>query len=237
MPGDYGLYHDAPKPLPHTDGHNVRIIAGRRQRDGAHELLSAVAFGCLRGCLGGGRSPTQSTAAHLVHAIHSCVNSRVHRGIAKRNLSRGRGEKRSRSQEGILESSYRCFRAGAPPRGKPATPPAFRLRPPPPPPPPALPPGKAFGDMSQFGFLSEVRRRQASLRCELFLPRADGHFISVPITQKAPPHGTFRSLPIYASTRKRRIVAVPAGSHPPVHGGAPKVARVVSCLRGPPAKW
>jgi hypothetical protein len=63
-----------PSPLsplsPFSDGCNVRIIDGVATLDGGHtELISAVSFGHLLGCLHEGRSPTWNTTQHLIRNI------------------------------------------------------------------------------------------------------------------------------------------------------------------------
>ena len=64
-------HYPKPSPLsplsPFSDGCNVRIIDGVATLDGGHtELISAVSFGHLLGCLHEGRSPTWNTTQHLI---------------------------------------------------------------------------------------------------------------------------------------------------------------------------
>ena len=73
--GEFMLFYEPPTagPTQRVNRLRVRVVAGRPHRGGELVLLSAVAFGALRGCLAQGRSPTLDTTAML-----ACMVSQAH---------------------------------------------------------------------------------------------------------------------------------------------------------------
>ena len=72
------VYWAPPRRLPGTDGYNVRVIAGAPADGSGLKLLSAVAFGALRGCLEQGASPTVNTTALLARAVVEAHATQLH---------------------------------------------------------------------------------------------------------------------------------------------------------------
>ena len=93
--GHYAVFWQPPIPAPGADEDalNIRIIAGKPADGSPWVLLSAVAFGALKGCLPASpgkvanASPTVDTSAQLARLIMDCCKERVvGHGPSKKNL-------------------------------------------------------------------------------------------------------------------------------------------------------
>ena len=85
--GKYAVFWRPPMPAPEVDGLNLRIIAGKPSDGSPLVLLSAVAFGALKGCLPGHASPTIDTTAQLARLImDSCSHRVVGHGPSRKNF-------------------------------------------------------------------------------------------------------------------------------------------------------
>jgi len=144
--GEFMLFYEPPTagPAQRVNSLRVRVVAGRPHRGGELVLLSAVAFGALRGCLEQGRSPTLDTTAMLARMVSQAhVKRRVVDGPAKNNYLHSNN---NNSPANGSEATYRCMRAGG----------AFGM----------------LHHVSDR--LSVIRKRYISTRCDARLPRGPG---------------------------------------------------------------
>ena len=218
--GDYAVFWQPPEPAPDADDDalNIRIIAGKPADGSPWVLLSAVAFGALKGCLPASpgkvanASPTVDTSAQLARLIMDCCKERVvGHGPSKKNLV---GHRSSRAVTfHSVDTGPRTYRVEskrlktAPSSRAPSLwESAFRC----------VRSGGAFGVL--YGVSSTTaaaKERICHPRCDAGLPRSLYGTVAVPIVRGEHVSGL---CPLWISPVTGMGASFPASSHPPVSG-------------------